>query len=132
MGYVLWLHYFLPYFSFREPMSESDRLIKEIEEMEANTTQIESALTGKIQEIQDLDSELTELLKDTNPDEEFKAKLLEIQNNQTKLIQSFDGLQTKLDDYNKMKQDVASTAIRIQRFVHKYILIKYERCKLAI
>ena len=113
-------------------MSEEDRLIKELDEMEANMTQTLSALTGKIQEIQDLDSELTELLKDTNPDEEFKAKLLEIQNNQTKLIQSFDGLQTKLDDYNKMKQDVASTAIRIQIFVHKYILIKYERCKLAI
>ena len=113
-------------------MSEEDRLIKELDEMEANMTQTLSALTGKIQEIQDLDSELTELLNTTNPDEEFKAKLLEIQNNQTKLIQAFDGLQTKLDDYNKMKQDVASTAIRIKIFVHDYILIKYERCKLAI
>ena len=116
MGYVLWLHYFLPYFSFREPMSESDRLIKEIEEMEANTTQIESALTGKIQEIQDLDSTLTELLKETNPDKEFKARLLELQNKQKTVIQSFDVLQTKLDDYNKMKQNVASTIIRFQTF----------------
>ena len=97
-------------------MSESDRLIKEIEEMEANTTQIESALTGKIQEIQDLDSTLTELLKETNPDKEFKARLLELQNKQKTVIQSFDVLQTKLDDYNKMKQNVASTIIRFQTF----------------
>ena len=104
-------------------MSESERLMKELEEMEANMKQTESALTGKIQEIQDLDSELTELLNTTNPDEEFKAKLLEIQNNQTKVIHSFDALQKKLNDYKKMKQDVASTAIRFQTFVHEYILI---------
>ena len=97
-------------------MSEEDRLIKELDEMEANMTQTLSALTGKIQEIQDLDSELTELLKETNSDEELKARLLEIQNKQTNVTQSFDALQTRLDDYNKMKQNVASTIIRFQTF----------------
>ena len=121
MGYVLRLHYFLPYFSVRKPMSEEDRLIKELEEMEANMTQTISTLTKKIQKIQDLDSELTELLKDTNPEKEFKAKLLQIQNNQAKVIQSFDALQTKLNNYNKMKQNVAGTVIRFQIYVHGYI-----------
>ena len=121
MGYVLWLHYFLPHFSFRKPMSEEDRLIKELDEMEANMTQTLSALTGKIQEMQDLDSELTELMKETNSDGEFKARLLEIQNKQTNVTQSFDALQTRLDDYNKMKQNVASTAIRLS--IYEDILI---------
>ena len=102
-------------------MSEEDRLIKELEEMEANMTQTISTLTKKIQKIQDLDSELTELLKDTNPEKEFTAKLLEIQNNQAKVIQSFDALQTKLNNYNKMKQNVAGTVIRFQIYVHEYI-----------
>ena len=102
-------------------MSEEDRLIKELEEMEANMTQTISTLTKKIQKIQDLDSELTELLKDTNPEKEFKAKLLQIQNNQTKVIQSFDALQTKLNNYNKMKQNVAGTVIRFQIYVHECI-----------
>ena len=102
-------------------MSEEDRLIKELEEMEANMTQTISTLTKKIQKIQDLDSELTELLKDTNPEKVFKAMLLEIQNNQTKVIQSFDALQTKLNNYNKMKQNVAGTVIRFQIYVHEYI-----------
>ena len=103
-------------------MSEEDRLIKELEEMEANMTQTISTLTKKIQKIQDLDSELTELLKDTNPEKVFKAMLLEIQNNQTKVIQSFDALQTKLNNYNKMKQNVAGTVIRFQIYVHEYII----------
>ena len=116
MGYVLWFHYFLPHFSFRKPMSEEEQLTKELEEMEANITQTISALTGKIQLIQELDSNLTKLLKETNPDKEFKARLLEIQNKQTNVTQSFDALQTRLDDYKKIKQNVAGTVIRFQIF----------------
>ena len=102
-------------------MSEEDRLIKDLEEMESNMTQTISTLTKKIQNVQDLDSELNELLKDTNPEKEFNAKLLEIQNNQTKVIQSFDVLQTKLNNYNKIKQNVAGAVIRFQIYVHEYI-----------
>ena len=106
-------------------MSENDRLISELAEMEANMTQTVSTLAGKMQEIQDLDSKLTELMKETNPEKEFKAKLLEIKNNQREVIKSFDALEKKLDNYNKTKQNVASTVIRFQIFVHAYILTIY-------
>ena len=124
-GFVIRLHYFLPHFSFRQPMSENDRLINELAEMEANMTQTVSTLAGKIQEIQYLDSKLTELMKETNPEKEFKAKLLEIKNNQREVIMSFDALEKKLDNYNKTKQNVASTVICFQIFVHAYILTIY-------
>ena len=89
--------------------------------METNAKEIGANLNEKIQKIRDLDSNLKELLKETNPDKELKARLLEIQNKQTNVTQSFDVLQTKLDDYNKMKQNVAGTVIRFQIFVHEYI-----------
>ena len=125
IGFVISLRYFLPHFSFRQPMSENDRLINELAEMEANMTQTVSTLAGKMQAIHELDLKLTELMKETNPEKEFNAKLLEIKNNQNEVIQCFEALQNKLDNYNKTKQNVASTAIRFQIFVHAYILTLY-------
>ena len=106
-------------------MTEEDRLLKDLAEMEAKINQTESALTEKIHKIKDLDSNLTELLKETNQQKEFKSNILKLQSNQRKVIKSFENLQTRLGDYKDMTQNVASTAIRLQIFVHVYILIVY-------
>ena len=99
-------------------MSEEDRLIKELDEMEKNMTQTLSALTGKIQKIQDLDSNLAELMKETNSEKISREKLSEIQKNQEKVMQSFDDLKTRLKNYKQMDENIASKAIHLQIFIH--------------
>ena len=99
-------------------MSETDRLNVELAEMEANMTRIVSTLTEKIQKIKRLDSKLNELLKETDSEKKSNAKLLEIQRNQEKVMDSFKTLKTRLDNYKKMTEDIASRAIHLQIFVH--------------
>ena len=99
-------------------MSEEDRLIKELDEMEKNMTQTLSVLTGKIQKIQDLDSNLAELMKETNSEKISREKLSEIQKNQEKVMQSFDDLKTRLKNYKQMDENIASKAIHLQIFIH--------------
>ena len=99
-------------------MSETDRLNAELAEMEANMTRSVSTLTEKIQKIKRLDSKLNELLKETDSEKKSNAKLLEIQRNQEKVMDSFKTLKTKLDNYKQMAEDIASKAIHLQIFVH--------------